>query len=60
MGLVLAARDPDLRRTVAVKTLIDPQRVEPTQLARFVVEAQVTSNRTLKKSVHGLFQPRSA
>jgi serine/threonine-protein kinase len=43
MGLVLAARDPDLRRTVAVKTLIDPQRVEPTQLARFVVEAQVTS-----------------
>ncbi len=43
MGRVLAARDPDLRRTVAVKLLIDPQRVEASQLARFVVEAQVTS-----------------
>ena len=43
MGRVLEARDPELRRSVAVKVLIDPSRVSPAQLARFVGEAQITS-----------------
>ncbi len=43
MGRVLEARDPDLRRTVAVKVVIDPAAVSDAQLSRFVAEAQVTS-----------------
>ena len=43
MGRVLEARDPELRRSVAVKVVIDPSRVTEAQLARFVAEAQITS-----------------
>ncbi len=43
MGRVLAARDPDLGRLVAVKVVLDPSRVRPNRLARFVAEAQITA-----------------
>ncbi len=43
MGRVLEARDPELRRRVAVKVVIDPRGISAAQLARFVAEAQVTS-----------------
>jgi formylglycine-generating enzyme required for sulfatase activity/tRNA A-37 threonylcarbamoyl transferase component Bud32 len=43
MGRVMEARDPELRRPVAVKVIIDPSRVTESQLARFVAEAQITS-----------------
>ena len=43
MGRVLEARDPELRRSVAVKVIIDSGRVTEAQLARFVAEAQITS-----------------
>jgi len=43
MGRVLDARDPELRRQVAVKVVIDPAQVTDAQLARFVAEAQVTA-----------------
>ena len=43
MGRVLEARDPELRRSVAVKVIIDPGRVTHAQLTRFVAEAQITS-----------------
>ncbi len=43
MGRVLEARDPELRRLVAVKVVIDPSAVTDAQLARFVAEAQVTA-----------------
>ena len=43
MGRVVEAHDPDLRREVALKLLIDPAEVSEEQLTRFVVEAQITS-----------------
>ncbi len=43
MGVVLKARDPELRRSVAVKVVIDSKKVTEAQLARFVAEAQITS-----------------
>ena len=43
MGRVLEARDPELRRSVAVKVIIEPSRVTEAQLRRFVAEAQITS-----------------
>ena len=43
MGRVLEAKDPELRRTVAVKVIVDPSKVTSAQLARFVAEAQITS-----------------
>jgi serine/threonine-protein kinase len=43
MGRVLEARDPELRRSVAVKVLVDPSQVTEAQLSRFVAEAQITS-----------------
>jgi len=43
MGRVLEARDPELRRSVAVKVVIDPSKVTEAQLARFAAEAQITS-----------------
>ena len=42
MGRVLEARDPEIRRNVAVKVVIDPAEVSEAQLARFVAEAQIT------------------
>ena len=43
MGRVVEARDPELRRSVAVKMLIDPRAVQDRALRRFVAEAQITS-----------------
>ncbi len=43
MGKVYEARDPELRRNVAVKVLLHPRHVGPKVLARFVVEARITS-----------------
>ena len=43
MGRVLEVHDPELRRNVAVKVLLDPTSLEEGQLARFVAEAQLTS-----------------
>ena len=43
MGRVLEARDPKLGRAVAVKVVIDPSAISEEQLARFVAEAQITS-----------------
>ena len=42
MGIVVEARDPELGRSVAVKVVLDPERVTAAQLARFVAEARVT------------------
>ena len=42
MGRVLEARDPEIRRSVAVKVVIDPTKVTAAQLSRFVAEAQIT------------------
>ena len=42
MGRILEARDPEIRRNVAVKVIVDPTRVGEAQLARFVAEAQIT------------------
>ena len=43
MGRVLEAEDPVLRRSVAVKVLIDPQNISEEKLARFTAEAQLTA-----------------
>ncbi len=43
MGRILEAMDPELRRTVALKVIIDPKKISSAQLARFVAEAQITS-----------------
>jgi eukaryotic-like serine/threonine-protein kinase len=43
MGRVLAARDPALRRSVALKILRDPRGATPLRLSRFVAEARLTS-----------------
>ncbi len=43
MGRVLEARDPDLRRNVAVKLLLEGTKIGHQRLARFVAEAQITS-----------------
>jgi serine/threonine-protein kinase len=42
MGKVIEARDPEIRRSVAVKVVVDPSQVTEAQLARFVAEAQIT------------------
>ncbi len=43
MGRVLEAWDRELKRRVAVKIVLDPSKVGDIQLARFVAEAQITS-----------------
>ena len=43
MGRVYEARDPELRRPVAVKCFLDPKVVTSQQLGRFVAEAQITA-----------------
>ena len=42
MGRVVEAHDPELRRIVAVKLMLNPHKVSDAQLARFVSEAQIT------------------
>jgi len=42
MGAVLSARDRNIRRTVAVKVMRNPQAASQQQLLRFIEEAQVT------------------
>lgn len=42
MGRVLEARDPELRRTVAIKLVLDAEQVTRPRLARFIAEAQIT------------------
>jgi eukaryotic-like serine/threonine-protein kinase len=43
MGRVLEARDPQLRRVVAAKILRTHTEIDAVRLARFVAEAQITS-----------------
>lgn len=43
MGRVIEAYDPDLRRTVALKLIVTSSRLTPAHLARFIAEAQLTS-----------------
>ena len=43
MGRVVEAYDSELRRRVAIKVLKDPDRARTGQVARFVAEAQITS-----------------
>ncbi len=43
MGRVLAVRDPELLRDVALKTLLVEGEVDEVRLARFVAEAQITA-----------------
>ncbi len=42
MGQVLEGRDPDIRRSVAIKVVFDQASSSQAQLARFVAEAQIT------------------
>ena len=41
MGAVLKGRDPDLRRDLAVKVLLEGHRDKPDLLRRFVEEAKI-------------------
>lgn len=43
MGRILEARDPELRRRVALKQLRDPKEASEGVVSRFVAEAQITS-----------------
>jgi len=42
MGAILSARDLNIRRTVAMKVMLDPKGADRTQVLRFLEEAQVT------------------
>ena len=43
MGQVLLARDPNLRRNTALKTLLRSKKISRRRIARFITEAQVTA-----------------
>jgi serine/threonine protein kinase/formylglycine-generating enzyme required for sulfatase activity len=43
MGRIVEAFDPLLQRRVAVKFLLEPQKVTPRRLSRFIAEAQITA-----------------
>jgi len=43
MGAILDAKDVNLRRSVAMKVMLDPEKASDEQLLRFIEEAQVTS-----------------
>ncbi|MEI6423380.1 MAG: serine/threonine-protein kinase, partial [Lentisphaerota bacterium] len=42
MGAILQAKDLNIRRTVAMKVLLDPKRSSENQILRFIEEAQIT------------------
>lgn len=42
MGVILDAEDMNVRRNVAMKVLLDPERASREQILRFIEEAQVT------------------
>ncbi len=42
MGAILQAKDLNIRRTVAMKVLLDPKRARDDQILRFIEEAQIT------------------
>ncbi len=42
MGAILQAKDLNIRRTVAMKVLLDPKRANDEQILRFIEEAQIT------------------
>ncbi|OGV71136.1 MAG: hypothetical protein A2283_23690 [Lentisphaerae bacterium RIFOXYA12_FULL_48_11] len=43
MGAILHAKDANLRRNVAMKVMLDPDKAGKEQILRFIQEAQVTS-----------------
>jgi len=42
MGAILSAKDVNIRRTVAMKVMLNPREVAEPQIVRFIEEAQVT------------------
>ena len=42
MGAILQAKDLNIRRTVAMKVMLNPKKVSEPQILRFIEEAQVT------------------
>ncbi len=42
MGAILQAKDMNIRRTVAMKVLLDPKQADEDQILRFIEEAQIT------------------
>ena len=42
MGMILKARDVNIRRGVAMKVILDPEKANQEQVLRFIEEAQIT------------------
>ncbi len=42
MGAILSAKDLNIRRTVAMKVMLDPKKASDEQILRFIEEAQIT------------------
>ncbi len=42
MGAILKAKDLNIRRTVAMKVLLDPKKADDAKILRFIEEAQIT------------------
>ena len=42
MGAIHSARDTNVRRTVALKLMLDPKDTDPVRVLRFIEEAQIT------------------
>jgi len=43
MGAIIDARDTNLRRSVAMKVILDPSKAGKEEVMRFIMEAQITS-----------------